>query len=328
MSRPEPRLLTPSSPSEQAEVSFAGTVVVVNYNGGTLLARCLRSILEFAPGARVVVVDNASTDGSDDVAAAFGKTVRLVRNERNGGFAAAVNLGVALTGHDDEFVMFLNPDSWLLPGAADHLAAVLTEHPDCAIAAPTMFDERGRPERNLRGDPTLLTGLFGRSSLFTRLFPRSSLARRNVRTDLAKNEAGALVDWVSGACMMVRRAAFQEMGGFDERFFLYWEDADLCRRLRELGHTIRYAPAAQVGHRAGTCSESAKVLSVRAFHRSVYIYYARHVARTPALRGFAWVLLELRSVLMIARVFRRRRRVADRVEAADVSAVSFRAPAD
>ena len=295
-------------------VSFHGAVIVVNYNAGTLLARCLRSILETAPGAQVIVVDNASTDGSDDVAAALGSRVTLVRNSRNVGFAAAVNMACSLIRSDDQFVMFLNPDSWLIEGAADHLASLLTEYPDCAIAAPTMFDQRGRLERNLRGDPTLLTGLFGRSSLLTRLFPASGAARRNVRTDMTRNQAGSLIDWVSGACMMVRRSAFEEVGGFDERYFLYWEDADLCRRLRERGFTIRYAPAAQVGHRAGTCSDSARALSVRAFHRSVYMYYARHVARTRALRAFAWVALEVRSLLMLARMFRRRRYNPERLD--------------
>jgi GT2 family glycosyltransferase len=100
------------------------------------------------------------------------------------------------------------------------------------------------------------------------------VSRRNVLS----NGQSATVDWVSGACMLVRRAAFDEVGGFDARYFLYWEDADLCRRLRARGHEIRYVPAATAVHRVGHSSKTARAASIKAFHESAYLYYSTHVA--------------------------------------------------
>jgi GT2 family glycosyltransferase len=104
------------------------------------------------------------------------------------------------------------------------------------------------------------------------------------------------VDWVSGACMLVRRDVFLRVGGFDERYFLYWEDADLCRRIRAAGHTVRYLPAARVVHALGQSSKSAQRLAIREFHRSAYRYYCDHAAPTPwsPARALARLLLSAR----------------------------------
>jgi GT2 family glycosyltransferase len=268
----------------------APSIVIVNYNGGTHLRRCLASVAAHAPGSSVTVVDNASTDGSAALAADT-PGVRLIRNSRNVGFAAAVNQGVA-AGPPGEAVLLLNPDCEITARAIEVLAEELAAHPACAIAAPTVLDDDGSVQGSVRGDPTMLTGLFGRTTLLTRLFPNTPAATRNVQrytSDQSRN-----VDWVSGACMLVRRAPFEAVGGFDERYFLYWEDADLCRRLRAAGCTIRFVPRATVIHAGGRSSESARTLSVRAFHESAYLYYRTHVARNPITRAIARILLALR----------------------------------
>jgi GT2 family glycosyltransferase len=122
----------------------------------------------------------------------------------------------------------------------------------------------------------MMTGFFGRSTLLSRLFPSAGVARRNVL--LPETRAAVSVDWVSGSCVLVRREAFTEIGGFDERYFLYWEDADLCRRLRNAGWTVRFRPDAQVLHAGARSSRTVKSLAIRAFHRSAYLYYTTHVA--------------------------------------------------
>jgi N-acetylglucosaminyl-diphospho-decaprenol L-rhamnosyltransferase len=283
-------------------MSFTGSVIIVNFNSGGCLARCLDSIAELEKDSDVLVVDNASTDGSEQTAERGGR-VALQRNAENVGFARAVNQGLARTG--GEFVLLLNPDCELRPGSLDRLVSELRLHPHSAIAGPKILDEDGAVQGSARGDPTLLTGLFGRSTLLTRLFSGSELARRNVRFDLATagraNEAGYDVDWVSGACMMARREMLKTVGGFDERYFLYWEDADLCRRLRGRGWGIRYVTSAEVVHRAGQSSRTVHALSTRAFHDSAYLYYATHVARTPFTRGLARVVLGARCRLKQAR---------------------------
>jgi GT2 family glycosyltransferase len=112
-----------------------------------------------------------------------------------------------------------------------------------------------------------------------RLAPGSVHARRNVVSpDVAAKEDGVAVDWLSGACILVRRRAFDEVGGFDEGYFLYWEDADLCRRLRKRGLHVRYVPSVSAVHQVGRSSMTARRASIRAFHDSAYRYYATHVA--------------------------------------------------
>jgi hypothetical protein len=279
-------------------MSFSGSIIIVNFNSGNSLALCLESIAAVAAHASVLVVDNASTDGSEKVAEQGGR-ITVQRNSENVGFARAVNQGLART--EGEFVLLLNPDCELRAAALERLAAELVRHPDAAIAGPKILDHDGAVQGSARGDPTLLTGLFGRSTLLTRVFSGSALARRNVRFDLATgdgtNEAGHDVDWVSGACMMARRDMLTAIGGFDERYFLYWEDADLCRRLRAKGWRIRYVTCAVVMHQAGQSSRTAHALATRAFHDSAYIYYATHVARTPFMRRVARIVLDARCRL-------------------------------
>jgi GT2 family glycosyltransferase len=140
----------------------------------------------------------------------------------------------------------------------------------------------------------MLTGLFGRAGALRRVIPGLQVARRNVIA--ASTDDAAAVDWVSGACMLVRRDAFVAVGGFDERYFMYWEDADLCRRLRARGHTIQFVPAARAVHQVGRSSRTATTRSIRAFHDSAYLYYSTHVAagELNPKRWLARVLLSIR----------------------------------
>jgi GT2 family glycosyltransferase len=270
-------------------------VIVVNYNSGTLLRRNLESIRSYAPGCRAIVVDNASSDGSQRVASLSEPGLRLVVNASNVGFAKAINQAMTLC--DEPYVLLLNPDARLQRGALEALAAELDGHPECGIAAPRILDEDGGIQGSVRGDPNLLTGLFGRSSLLTRVFPASPLSKRNVPRH--PSNTSVEVDWVSGACMLCRRTALDMVRGFDERYFLYWEDADLCRRLRSRGITIRYVPASEVVHAGGQSSRTAQGLAIRAFHSSAYTYYATHVARTALGRSLAWIVLEARCRLKL-----------------------------
>jgi GT2 family glycosyltransferase len=269
-------------------------IIIVNFNSRDHLGRCLDSIAEHAKAADVLVIDNASDDGSERLAEDAGSAVTLLRNTTNVGFARAVNQGLARA--RGEFVLLLNPDCQLRAGAVEALIAEMFRYPECAVAGPLVLDEDGSIQGSVRGDPTLLTGLFGRSTMLTRMFPASRVARRNVRLDMTPGAAApsSEVNWVSGACMLARREALEAIGGFDERYFLYWEDADVCRRLRNRGYTIRCVPAASVVHVAGQSSRSSPALAIRAFHRSAYTYYATHVARSSVTRGIARILLEAR----------------------------------
>jgi GT2 family glycosyltransferase len=248
--------------------------VIVNYNAGPELASALQSIADDmgSRGWEAVVVDNASIDGSSDLASVFAPHARVVRNAVNVGFGRGINQGVAAS--TAPFILIMNPDCRLEHGALATMRAELEGRQRCAIVGPRVLDPDGSEQGSARGDPDMLTGLFGRTGLLRNLLPSSSVSRRNV----VSNGESATVDWVSGACMLVRRAAFDEVGGFDARYFLYWEDADLCRRLRARDHEIRYVPAATAVHRVGHSSKTARAASIKAFHESAYLYYSTHVA--------------------------------------------------
>ena len=255
------------------------TAILVNYNAGNELAVALRSIQ--SDGAQVeweaVVVDNASSDNSAAIVETFPRAT-LIRNPANVGFGRAVNQAAAVARAPR--LLLVNPDCRLVSGAISTLRSVLDAEPSCAVVGPRIFDPDGTVQGSARGDPDMLTGLFGRTGALRVLLPFLPVARRNVVVEDAvrTGASSVVVDWLSGACMLIRRDAFTAAGGFDERFFLYWEDADLCRRLRNRGFQVRYVPGASAVHQVGRSSQTARRSSIRAFHASAYLYYATHVA--------------------------------------------------
>lgn len=279
------------------------SAVVVNYNSGAELRRALQSIADELHEVKweAVVVDNASTDGSAEIVAEFTPRASLVRNRDNLGFARAVNQGVAAT--TAPLVLIMNPDCRLVAGALEALRAELDRHQECAIAGPRILNPDGSVQGSARGDPNMLTGLFGRTAIFGRLLPWLPASKRNVVSEAAirAGNTSVVVDWLSGACMLARRKALRTVKGFDERYFLYWEDADLCRRLRAAGYHVRYVPGATAIHRVGHSSKTVRASSIRAFHESAYLYYRTHVAphRFDPTRYLARAILGTRCWLRL-----------------------------
>ena len=277
--------------------------VLVNYNAGAELERALRSISDELAGHpwEGVVVDNASTDGSAAAVEGCAAHVRLIGNSTNAGFARGVNQGLAAT--KAPYVLIMNPDCRLMAGAIGTLRAALDAHAQCAIAGPRILNPDGSVQGSARGDPDMLTGLFGRTGMLRRVVPFLPIARRNVVAEEAirSGQESAVVDWLSGACMLARRDALAAVNGFDERFFLYWEDADLCRRLRARGYHVRYVPGATAIHRVGQSSRTARAFAIRAFHESAYVYYATHVAPAPLSpkRAVARAILHMRCLVQL-----------------------------
>jgi len=260
------------------------SAIIVNYNAGGELVAALQSIavdLGDRPW-EAIVVDNASSDGSADAVAGFAPRARVLRNRDNVGFARGVNQGLAAT--SAATVLIMNPDCRLERGAFDALKAELERGNRVALAGPRILNPDGSIQGSARGDPDMLTGLFGRTAVLRRILPHLRVAKRNV---IAADGGSVEVDWVSGACMLARRAALERVRGFDERYFLYWEDADLCRRLRGQGYQIRYVPAAAAVHRVGHSSREVPSSAIRAFHDSAYLYYSTHVAPTASPKRLA-----------------------------------------
>jgi GT2 family glycosyltransferase len=275
-------------------------IILVNYNSTDLLLRSLGSIYESLGdfSAQVIVCDNGSRDGVERVASLF-PHVLLIEKRANCGFAKAVNFG--LRRGNAPYVVLLNPDTDV---ANDFFNAALTfmaENEDVGILGPRILDTGRTVQDSARAFPNFLTGLFGRSSLLTRWFPNNCLTRRNLVAKASDGITPMEVAWVSGACMVARRKAIDEVGPLDERFFLYWEDADWCRRMWEAEWKVVYFPEACVVHHVGGSSKTVPARALVEFHRSAYRLLAKY-ARGPErlLKPLALWVLALRLLAVLA----------------------------
>jgi len=247
-------------------------IVIVSYNTRDDLARALSS-LETAPpecGAEIVVVDNASSDGSAQMVRERWPGVRVIDAGGNLGFSKANNIGIRATA--SELVLLLNSDTVVPPGAIDRLVADLRSHPEAAVAGPRLVDADGRTELSFGPMITPLNEL--RQKVLLRLYERGfGPAVRRVERDANRARP---VDWVSGACLLVRRADAEAVGLLDERFFLYTEDVDFCASIRTRGRVVRFTPAAEVVHARGRSRRHDPRSSSAAYRRSQLAFYAKH----------------------------------------------------
>ncbi len=255
-------------------------VVIVSFNTRDDLARTLASLYA-SPGsvpAEIVVVDNASRDGSAELAAAC-SGVQLIRAGGNLGFSRANNLGIRAT--RSEFILLLNSDTIVPPGALDRLVADLRTHPEAAVAGPRIVGEDGRLEISFGRMIGPVNEL--RQKLIEVLYARRIPAVRRWAERQASEPRD--VDWVSGACLLVRRGDAEAVGLLDERFFLYTEDVDFCASVRALGRTVRYTPAAEIVHARGRSRRHDPRASNAAYRRSHLAFYEKHHPRwAPLLR--------------------------------------------
>ncbi len=246
---------------------------------GAALASCLREGLQ---ERQVTVVDNGSGDGTADLVQERFPGVRLLRLERNLGFARANNL--AARGLPGSSLLLLNPDAELGEGALSTMLRALAAEPRRGAVSPRIDRPDGRLDAACRRSfPDPLTALWRLSGL-SRLRPRSRRFGAYNLTYLPADRA-LEVDSGSGACLLIRRSVWNRLQGFDEGFFMYGEDLDLCWRIHELGGTVWYEPAARVRHRKGSSSERSALPMLVAFHRSMWRFYRLHYLRG---RGALW----------------------------------------
>lgn len=281
------------------------SVVVVTYQSRDHILACLRSIDadRGALAAEVLVLDNASADGTADLVRREAPGVRVIETGGNLGYAKAVNRGIAESAGGA--VLVLNPDCIVRPGALAALTGWLDAHPRCAVAAPRIRNPDGTIEWSARSYPGALTFLFNRYSLLTRLFPGNPWSRSYLLSDWDHDSARS-VDWVSGAAMCVRRAAIDEVGGMDEAFFMFNEDVDWCRRFTQAGWSVDYEPRAEVVHAIGASKGrvSEKVILER--HRGMIHYLRKHHPTNPIVEWAAASLIMARARLMLAANARKR----------------------
>jgi GT2 family glycosyltransferase len=279
------------------------TFVIVHWRGYTDLSVCLESIESCETPRDVIVIDHASSaERLAPIAQRF-SWARFIAEPGNPGFAAAVNRGVRACA--TPYVIVLNPDCVLGGPVRESLTSYLDATPDVAVAGPRLLNEDGRLQPSGRRFPDLTTAVGGRRSWLTATAPGNWFSRRNLLLT-AQDTTPKQVDWVSGACMTIRREAFEQVGGLDEKFFLYWEDADFCRRLAKAGWRTMWHPGAAVTHFGAGSSRFAPYASQIAFHHSAYRYYRKHAG--PIGRcGLPLIALLLGIRLLSALTFARLR---------------------
>ncbi len=283
-------------------------VVVVTYNSVADIPACVSSVLEQVEVDELVVVDNASRDGTAGwllERSAGEDRLKVLLNDRNRGFSAACNRGAGMVRAG--VLLFLNPDSVLLPKSANCLLDAFENDPKTGIFGLKVFDWDGvTVQLSCRAFPSHGTVFFHRYSLLTRLFPGNPWSRRYLSTAFTHKTAERF-DWVSGCAMGVRRNVFQELGGFDEDYFLFSEDVDLCKRAWQHGFEVRYLPSARVRHRIGGSSLSAPAKVIIERHRSMWLYYRKHLRGSLFLDAGTWLGIYARCALVLLRsLFSRR----------------------
>lgn len=259
------------------------SIVVVTYNSVEHIDACLGSLARHPPGTghEIVVVDNASPDGTAAAVRQRWPLVRVIDAGANVGFARANNIGIRQT--SGALVLLLNPDTEVRPGTLDRLVAVLETRPEAAVAGPRLLDRDGRAELSCGSmigpfaelrQKLLVVGSQRGVPLISHYVDRVTRRTRQV-------------DWVSGACLLVRRSEAEAVGLLDERYFMYAEDVDFCAAIRARGRAVLFVAEAEVVHLRGQSAASAARATQAAYRHSQLAFYQKHrPGWVPFLRAY------------------------------------------
>jgi GT2 family glycosyltransferase len=259
------------------------SIIIVTYNSRTYVDGCLESLARHPPAIDhdVTVVDNASPDATAALVRDRWPQVRVIDAGGNLGFAAANNIGMRAS--SGELILLLNPDTRAPAGALDTLAAVLDANPDAAIVGPRLVDGSGRAELSFGAMMSPLAEL--RQKVLVAGHERAVPLISGFVDALTRQPREA--DWVSGACLLVRRLDAEAVGLMDERYFVYTEDVDFCAAVRGRGRKVLFNPGAEVVHLRGLSAASARDETERAYRRSQVAFYEKHhPGWAPVLRAY------------------------------------------
>jgi GT2 family glycosyltransferase len=254
------------------------SICIVTFNAGHWLKDCLDSIQEdtLLGELEIIVVDNGSEDGTEAMLHGDYPQVRFIGNTSNLGYTKPMNQG--LRAARGSYLMQLNPDTKILPGAFDNLVSYMDEHPRVGICGPKVLNRDGTFQKQCRrGEPRPLA-MMGYFFRLTSLFPDSKLFGGYL-LEYEDEDATIEVDALSGSCMLIRREVIDEIGYLDEQFFAYQEDTDFCSRARQAGWKVVYYPEAQIIHYGGQGGSRVEPYrSIIEWHRSYWLYYKKHLA--------------------------------------------------
>jgi GT2 family glycosyltransferase len=245
-------------------------LVIVNYNTAPDLRSCLTSMRERLGEVTTVVVDNGSTDGSREMVKAEFPWARLLDNPGNPGYASACNRGIEAT--EEPYVFILNSDVEFLEDGWEEVLDYLDSNPRVGVLGPLVLNSDGSVQMSCRRFPSLADSLV--HGFLGEVWPDNPFSSKYQMKEMGR-EQPCEADWVSGAAMIVRREALEKSGAFDERYFMYVEDVDLCWRVREAGFTVVYHPAFRLVHHIGKSSSQQSLRMLYQHHRSMYIFFRK-----------------------------------------------------
>ncbi|VAW32661.1 dTDP-Rha:A-D-GlcNAc-diphosphoryl polyprenol, A-3-L-rhamnosyl transferase WbbL [hydrothermal vent metagenome] len=280
------------------------SIIIVSWNVRELLQNCLCSVVAqqglAQPRLRlqIIVVDNASDDGSVEMVAEQFPQVKMIACSDNVGFPKGNNLGLVQA--NGRFILLLNPDTVVHEGAFAQMIRYLQQNEQVGVLGAQLLNEDGTVQSSRRRFPTLKTAFF-ESTWLEPYAPRAVLDdyyARDVYVDATGDEETAVVDWVMGACLMTRQEVVAQVGGLDEAYFMYSEELDYCRRIKQAGWQVVYYPSAKVTHLLGKSSEQAITHRHINFNQAKLRYFRKYhgrlaaaVLRTFLLLSYSWQLI-------------------------------------
>ena len=273
------------------------SVVIVTHNCETFIKQCIGSLLFSGshPDMEIIAVDNASGDKTVELLRTDFPNIKVIQNTKNLGFTKANNLGIKEA--KGRYVFILNTDTEFLGGSLEEMIRFLDRNPGCGILGPKLLDNDGKIQLSCRAFPSYSAAFFNRYSLLTMIFPRSKYADIYLKANCS-HDTIQQVDWVSGAAMVIRKECFLDIGNFDEEFFMYCEDIDICKRAKDKGWKVFYYPRLYFTHFIGGTLKRTSFSSILWHHQSIWHYYKKHFKTNILWRSFVFSVIAMRAILL------------------------------
>jgi GT2 family glycosyltransferase len=268
------------------------TISIVSYNSLGFLKECLRSIFENPPAVdySVIVVDNASADGTSEFLKKNYPEIKLILNDTNIGFAAANNQ--AIKNSDSRYIILMNSDCEVYKKSLDNLVEFMDRNPDAGIAGPKIINSDGTVQMSCRRFPSLLDA--AAHNILGDIFPDNPFSKKYKLADIPRDNPSR-VDWVSGSCMIIRRGALEDTGMLDERYFMYVEDVDICYRMWQKKWAVYYCPDAEIMHHIGGSAggnEAGKIKSSYRMQKSAFYFFWKNYRKS-------WKILLIPLIILV-----------------------------
>jgi len=272
--------------------------IIVNYQNSESLKGCLDSIYQTIQEIdfEVIIIDNSKENVELQTLKGNYPKIQIVYNPSNVGFSKANNQAAKIA--RGKFLFILNPDTILKEQATNSMLRYIRTNIATGALGPKVVNPDGSLQYSCRRYPTLWTGLFNRYSILSRLFPQNHFTSQYLMLDFDHNETSP-VDWLSGCCLMIPKSVFEEVNGFDENYFLFNEDVDLCRMIYQTGKEIIYFPEATVIHKVSTSNKKTSTKVIIQRHLGMMYYFKKHHSKNLLVRGIVNFLIYSRCILQL-----------------------------